>query len=270
MAAKTGSLYQKWVTVPARTNWTRQQLLVAFSLYCRMPFGKISARHPDIIRVAAAIGRTPAALSMKMGNIASLDPAITSTGRRGLSQASASDRVMWEEMNRDWERFAVECEQALLDADALSASSDDSVIPDYDNLPIGEDRVITATTRIGQRFFRSAVLSAYNGQCCITGLAIPQLLIASHIVPWHHDAANRTNPQNGLLLSALHDRAFDAGLLTINDDMTVRVSHRQNAVAGGFFTTAIGSYDGQLIALPEKFAPHQDFLSYHREHIFQG
>ena len=72
-----------------------------------MPFGKISARHPDIIRVAAAIDRTPAALSMKMGNIASLDPAITSTGRRGLSQASASDRAMWEKMNRDWERFAV-------------------------------------------------------------------------------------------------------------------------------------------------------------------
>ena len=256
--------------MPVRTNWTRQQLLVAFALYCRMPFGKISARHPDIIRVAAAIGRTPAALSMKMGNIASLDPAITSTGRRGLSQAAASDRAMWEEMNSDWERFAVECEQALLAADALSASSDGSVIPDYDDLPIGANRVITATTRIGQQFFRSAVLSAYNGQCCITGLAIPQLLIASHIVPWRHDAANRTNPQNGLLLSALHDRAFDAGLLTINDDMTVRVSSKQTALAGEFFATAIGYYDGRPIALPEKFAPHQDFLSYHREHIFKG
>lgn len=253
-----------------RTKWTRQQLLVAFALYCRMPFGKISSRHPDIIRVAAAIGRTPAALSMKMGNIASLDPAITSTGRRGLSQASASDRAMWEEMNGDWERFAVECEQALLAADTLSTSSDGSVIPDYGDLPVGENRVITSTTRIGQQFFRSAVLSAYNGQCCITGLAIPQLLIASHIVPWHHDAANRTNPQNGLLLSALHDRAFDAGLLTINDDMTVRVSHKQTAVAGDFFVTAIGSYDGRPISLPEKFAPHQDFLTYHREHIFQG
>lgn len=256
--------------MPVRTNWTRQQLLVAFALYCRMPFGKISARHPDIIRVAAAIGRTPAALSMKMGNIASLDPAITSTGRRGLSQAAASDRAMWAEMNSDWERFAVECEQALLTVDTLSASTDGSGIPDYDGLPIGENRVITATTRIGQQFFRSAVLSAYNGQCCITGLAIPQLLIASHIVPWRHDAANRTNPQNGLLLSALHDRAFDAGLLTINDDMTVRVSSKQTALAGEFFATAIGYYDGRPIALPEKFVPHQDFLSYHREHIFQG
>ena len=75
--------------------------MVAFALYCRMPFGQISSRHPDIIRAAAAIGRTPTALSMKMGNIASLDPAITSTGRRGLRAASANDRAMWAEMNDD-------------------------------------------------------------------------------------------------------------------------------------------------------------------------
>ncbi len=197
-----------------RSNWTRRQLLVAFALYCRMPFGKISSRHPDIIRVATAIGRTPAALSMKMGNIASLDPAITSTGRKGLRAASAADRAMWEEMSSDWERFAVECEQALMATEAMPEPVDDA-IPDYDDLPVGEDRIVQATTRMGQRFFRAAVLSAYNEQCCITGLAIPKLLIASHIVPWRHDIANRTNPQNGLLLSALHDRAFDAGFLTI-------------------------------------------------------
>ena len=255
--------------MPSRTNWSRQQLLVAFALYCRMPFGKISSRHPDIIRVATAIGRTPAALSMKMGNIASLDPAITSTGRKGLRAASANDRAMWDEMNSDWERFAVECEQALMAIEAIPEPVDDG-IPDYDDLPVGEDRIVQATTRMGQRFFRAAVLSAYNEQCCITGLAIPKLLIASHIVPWRHDIANRTNPQNGLLLSALHDRAFDAGLLTINDDMTVRVSHEDTASVGEFFSTAIGFYDGRPISLPEKFAPHQDFLAYHREHIFQG
>ena len=252
-----------------RSNWTRQQLLVAFALYCRMPFGKISSRHPDIIRVATDIGRTPSALSMKMGNIASLDPAITSTGRKGLRAASANDRAMWEEMNSDWERFAVECQQALMAIEAIPEPADDR-LPDYDDLPVGEDRIVQATTRMGQRFFRAAVLSAYNEQCCITGLAIPKLLIASHIVPWRHDIANRTNPQNGLLLSALHDRAFDAGLLTINDDMTVRVSHKYTASVGEFFSAAIGFYDGRPISLPEKFAPDQEFLAYHRERIFDG
>ena len=258
--------------MPPRTNWSRDQLLVAFALYCRMPFGKISSPHPDIIRAAAAIGRTPAALSMKMGNIASLDPAITSTGRRGLRAASANDREMWDEMTSDWERFAVECEQALLATAAMPESSVEveQAIPDYDDLPVGEDRVVQATTRIGQRFFRAAVMSAYNEQCCITGLGIPQLLIASHIVPWRDDPANRTNPQNGLLLSSLHDRAFDAGLLTINDDMTVRVSRERPASAGEFFASAVSSYEGRQITLPEKFAPDRDFLAHHREHIFRG
>ena len=252
-----------------KSNWTREQLLVAFALYCRMPFGKISSRHPDIIRVATAIGRTPAALSMKMGNIASLDPAITSTGRSGLRAASANDRAMWEEMNSDWERFAVECQQALMAIEAIPEPADDR-LPDYDDLPVGEDRVVEATARVGQRFFRAAVLSAYNEQCCISGLAVPRLLVASHIVPWRYDAANRTNPRNGLLLSALHDKAFDAGLLTINDDMTVKVSRKYAVNSGEFFANAISRYNGRQISLPEKFAPDQEFLAYHRERIFDG
>ena len=70
-----------------------------------------------------------------------------------------------------------------------------------------------------------AVMSAYNGRCCITGLSLSGLLVASHIIPWSHDRDNRVNPRNGLLLSALHDKAFDTGLITIKDfDMTVRVS----------------------------------------------
>ena len=156
----------------AKANWTRQQLLVAFALYCRMPFGKISSRHPDIIRAAESIGRTPAALSMKMGNIASLDPAITSTGRSGLRAASANDRAMWEEMNSDWEWFAVECEQALLALEVMPEPADIG-IPGYEDAPIGEDRVVQSTARIGQRFFRAAVLSAYNEQCCITDSPFP-------------------------------------------------------------------------------------------------
>ena len=256
--------------MPPRMNWTREQLLVAFALYCRIPFARISSRNPDIIRAAAAIGRTPSALSMKMGNIASLDPAITSTGRKGLRAASTNDRAMWDEMTGDWENFAVECERALLATEAMPEAVVEQALPDYDDLPVGEDRVVRATTRIGQRFFRAAVMSAYNEQCCITGLAIPQLLIASHIVPWHLYPANRTNPQNGLLLSALHDRAFDTGLITINDDMTVRVSREHPASAGSFFADAIGYYEGRPISLPEKFAPDKDLLAHHREYIFQG
>ena len=252
-----------------RSGWSRQELLVAFSLYCRIPFGRISSRNPEIIRYAKAIGRTPAALSMKLGNIASLDPAITSTGRAGLRAASANDRAMWDEMQSDWDRFAIESEQAISEVQTRESVEGET---NQDEIPvrIGEDRITQTTTRVGQDFFRSAVLSAYNERCCITGLSMPSLLIASHIVPWRHDSANRVNPRNGLLLSALHDRAFDSGLITLRDDMTVQVSHKHSISNDQFFSESIEYYDGKSISLPEKFTPGREFLSYHREYIFEN
>ena len=253
----------------SRTTWTRQQLLIAFDLYCRIPFGRITSRNPEIIRVAGLIGRSPASLSMKMGNIASLDPAITSTGRVGLRSASAADRAMWEEMNADWERFANEAQKALQNLQMVGQSAVSEAIPEIeDSQREGIDRPVETTARVGQSFFRSAVLSAYSERCCITGLSVPGLLVASHIVPWSHDPVNRVNPRNGLLLSALHDRAFDAGLLTTNDDMTVRVSPAYSD--DGFFSTSVVAYHGQPIRLPEKFAPDREFLAYHREQVFLG
>ena len=251
-----------------RSAWTREQLLVAFDLYCRLPFGRLHSRNLEIVEVANAIGRTPSALAMKLGNIASLDPAITSSGRRGLSKASRNDRAMWEEMQSDWERFAVECQAAvkiLVDTpDENKRRNDEEVV-----FPLGVDRLLPTKVRVGQRFFRSAVLSAYNSRCCVTGLSIPTLLVASHIVPWRDDVQNRANPRNGLLLSALHDKAFDAGLLTISEELTVRVAGDHVHGADRYFLEAIGRFDGQRISLPEKFAPHPDFLDYHRTHIFK-
>ena len=253
-----------------RSPWARQQLLVAFTLYCRMSFGELHARNPEIVRVAGAIGRTPSALAMKLVNIASIDPEITRTGRTGLRNASANDRAMWDEMKGDWQRFAIESHRAMEELGAAPASADRDPPGGQSEAPVGEDRVVRATARIGQAFFRSAVLSAYNRRCCITGLSIPSLLVASHVVPWRLDKANRTNPRNGLLLSALHDRAFDAGLLTIAGDMTVRISRKRPAGDDRFFAASLEAYDRRPIRLPEKFRPDPVLLSYHREHIFQG
>ena len=206
---------------------------------------------------------------MKLVNIASLDPAITTTGLKGLKNASSNDHAMWEEMQSDWEYFAVESHNAMREVEQAEYPIDPSVQHASTEIPSGEDRSIQATVRIGQAFFRSTVLSAYNERCCITGLAIPRLLVASHIVPWRIDKANRVNPRNGLLLSALHDKAFDSGLITINDDLTVRVSPRHGTNNNGFYSTAIAMYDGRSIHHPERFSPDREFLSYHRENVFQ-
>ena len=208
-------------------------------------------------------------LAMKLTNIASLDPAITSTGRAGLRAASANDRAMWDEMQSDWERFAIESEQALSEVQVRTGLDRETSQDDISDR-VGEDRITQTSTRIGQNFFRNAVLSSYNGRCCITGLSLPTLLVASHIIPWRHDITNRVNPRNGLLLSVLHDKAFDSGFITIRDDMTVQVSRKQNATNDQFFSESIGYYDGKPISLPEKFTPGREFLSHHREYIFQN
>ena len=252
----------------ATGNWTRDELLVAFALYHWLPCSRFREADPDIAHYAGAIGRSPASLKMKLWNIASLDSTMTA-GRRSLNRASSSDRAMWSEMQDDWERFAVECERSLA-VIAMMAEPAISVAEEEPQGRLGEDRAIETTARIGQQFFRASVLSAYNERCCITGLSLPALLVASHIVPWSVDQQNRVNPQNGLLLSTLHDKAFDTGLLTIDDELVVRVSRNHVVEGDSFFLSAIAGYDGHPISRPEKFEPDKKLLRYHREHIFKG
>lgn len=254
-----------------RTLWTRDELLVAFGLYCRLPFGRLHYRNPEIVQYATAIGRSSSALAMKLVNIASLDDNITSTGRSGLTNASRADRAMWAEMNEDWASFAVESERALRAVLGEGEAVEDSAeVEDDDVFPVGRDRISTAKARVGHSFFRAAVRSAYDGRCCITGLSVRSLLVASHIVPWREDVSNRTNPKNGLLLSALHDRAFDRGLITLDGEFRVVVSERGTSSDDAYFAESIGRFAGRRIRLPEKFAPGAEFLEFHRERVFQG
>ena len=205
---------------------------------------------------------------MKLSNIASLDPAIVATGRTGLKGVSLADRAMWLEMELDPVTFAAECQLAYMEAL-------EQVVPTHDPIGgevierVGEDRIVQSKERIGQSFFRAAVLNAYGQRCCITGLSVPSLLVASHIVPWREDEQHRLNPRNGLALSVLHDRAFDIGLITINEDMTVRVSGNHPARDDAFFAMSIAHYEGQQIHLPQKFGIGEQFLAFHREQIFQ-
>jgi hypothetical protein len=251
-------------------GWMHEQLLVAFWLYCQLPFGKLHAKNPLIIQFAQHIGRTPSALAMKLVNIASLDPAITSTGRKGLDGASQADRKMWVEMQSDWDAFATQSAAAVaalgVGDEALEESAEcDEPAPSY----IGSTKPVISQARVGQSFFRRAVLSAYDDKCCITGWNNSRMLVASHIVPWRADAVNRLNPRNGLSLSVLHDKAFDLGWLTISEDFKVKISKAFHAQGNAFFSHAFAEYDGCAIALPKKFAPSQEFLAYHREHIFR-
>ncbi|MGX8884004.1 HNH endonuclease [Methylovorus sp. SPW-M1] len=254
------------------THWSQDQVKLAFHLYCQIPFGKIHSGNKDIIGLAKLIGRTPSAVAMKMLNIASLDPSITSNGRVALGNASALDREVWAAFHDDWEKLALEChglksalinDRADTDMDIESETGVEEAV-DYS----GESRQVLALQRVNQQFFRRMVLSSYQNRCCMSGLSVPRLLNASHIVPWRDDTTNRLNPSNGLCLSALHDRAFDAGLITLSDDYRIILSESIQQSDDEFCRNVLHPLAGKIIELPQRFSPSPSFIARHRTEIF--
>ena len=134
----------------------------------------------------------------------------------------------------------------------------------------GKEREALVRIRVNQNFFRAAVLTAYNLRCCITDLSVPELLNASHIIPWSMSNENRVNPRNGLCLNAIHDRAFDRGLLTILPDYTIKISSALKKLSKNIAVKDfLLRYDGLAIKRPERFLPDILFLKYHNEKIFK-
>lgn len=254
---------------PRQGQWTAQQLKLAFYLYCLTPFGKLHSHNPDIIQLAAQIGRTPGALAMKLSNFASLDPSIIITGRKGLSGASTLDRQIWAEFHADWEHLTQECEQVRARLQRGQGAIDESAreapdgVDDLDDYQ-GETRQVIAQQRKRQTFFRRAVLASYRGRCCISGVSDQRLLIASHIVPWAVDTANRLNPRNGLCLSAIHDKAFDQHLFSLTDDLRIVLSDSLKNSKDAFLRQVFWSVSDKRIDVPDRFVPDPTFLCRHR------
>lgn len=130
----------------------------------------------------------------------------------------------------------------------------------------GEDVVRETKARIGQSFFRKMLLENYNSKCSVTGLDVPEVLRASHIVAWSVDRENRMNPENGIILSATYDAAFDKHLISFDEDYRMIVSkeikdHYTSEVAKEYFLNK----EGSQLALPSRFPPNQLLLQKHRE-----
>jgi predicted restriction endonuclease len=257
-------------------KWTREHRLIALNLYCKLPFGKLHKGNPIIKEVAAKMGRTASSLAIKLCNFASLDPVLHARGIVGMTGAANDDRILWAEFQGNVAKLGVESEELLHDLFTKDESKEvDFLARDKVRLvaPTGPTETqATVKVRRGQQFFRQSVLTAYDVRCCISGINVPRLLVASHIKPWGTFPADRLNPRNGLCLSTLHDAAFDAGLITLDDKLNVVLSRRlrsffpQPALEQNFV-----SFEGKPIRLPEKLAePDGDFLRYHRDEVFQS
>lgn len=137
----------------------------------------------------------------------------------------------------------------------------------------GFTRLRLVKTRVNQDRFRSSVLEAYGGSCCITGMKEPNLLRASHIKPWSDSSeTERTDVCNGLCLNTLHDAAFDVGLMTVEyPGYTVKLSRRiEECMSESVYDDYFRKYDGMAISVPDDDrAPGEEYLRYHNGNIFE-
>lgn len=119
--------------------------------------------------------------------------------------------------------------------------------------------------RVGQALFREGLLEYSQGRCAVTGLAIPELLRASHIKPWAacETDAERLDVFNGLLLAPHLDALFDLGFITVAEDHTVLVSESLDAGA----RAALGV--DRRLGITGLTAKHEQYLGFHRTHVFR-
>lgn len=130
----------------------------------------------------------------------------------------------------------------------------------------GKEKIRTVKIRSNQNVFRKIILGIYNQSCCITGLDIPDINIASHIIPWAKDKSKRMDPRNGLCLSATYDVAFDRNLISLDDDYRIILSkdikdHYTSSVVKSYFH----SKEGDKITLPDSYLPKKEYLEEHRK-----
>lgn len=258
-------------------RWTRAELLIVLNLYHKLNFGQMDHRNPAVIDLAEKLGRTSGSIAMKLGNLASLDPALGLRGIRGLQGASALDRTVWEEFNTHPADVIPETEEALAALFNATSTEEIEVLPKegirIGRMPPAGPTTIVANTKLrrGQSYFRNVVLNNFGGRCGITGLPIRELLVASHILPWGGHESERLNVRNGLSLSRLHDAAFDRGLISFGEDLRLLLSPQleselsQRSVAENF-----GAYAGESLKYPDDAVlPDMSFLAQHRATTFR-
>lgn len=254
----------------ARHEWSREERLLAFYLYCSLPFGRLHKSNKDVISVAEAISRTPSAVAMKACNFASLDPALD---RSGLGNVSNADRELWDSFQSDSQEIADEAEKIY--EHKVVAEKNDDLNEKREGLYKRHDGPTEAVREVRVRrvqgFFRRCLLVSYNGKCALSGMGISDLLVASHIIPWSVNESRRADPTNGILLNSLYDRAFDEGLITFDEDMCVLISEQlQCELSLNDRVNRMFDVVGQQLMMPDRFLPDAEAIYFHRKNIFKN
>ena len=253
-----------------RNLWTREELILAFNLYLKTPFGKMHSTNKDVIHLANLIGRTPNSIALRLVNFASVDPVLKARGIKGMDGGTKIVQPIWNEFFNNQEELIFLSEKILAEKENSTIENKyQELLFDLKDFK-GETKIREVKTRVNQSVFREMVLANYTTKCAITGIDIPQLLLASHIIPWSKNKEHRLNPENGICLSPLYDKAFDKGLIGVNTNYEIILSKNLKAKSPTvFYANHFAPIEKLKISEPLKYLPRKEFLEYHLDTIFE-
>jgi putative restriction endonuclease len=251
--------------------WKKEQLILTLNLYWKIPYNKISgSSNNDIKKLAKIISKTPAALAFMLMNFTALDKERQDDGKKGKRPPGELATKLWFEHLNQWEKLTDDSFEILSELTDERIEDNNNIELYFENTE-GVEKERLVKVRVNQNDFRQRILASYNEKCCITGLDIKSLLVASHIIPWAKNTEERLNPRNGLCLNSIHDKAFDRGLITIcSDNFTVKLSKdilrkKKDISIQNLFL----KFEHQPIMLPDRYSPDPNFLIWHQENIFE-
>jgi putative restriction endonuclease len=245
-------------------NWTREELIVAFNLYLKLPFGQMHKGNAKVKELAAILGRrTSDSVAMRLTNFASVDPYHQNRGVKGMSGGYSQVKPIWDEFINNQEDLVFESERILAEYKHETLEEAYPEIEfDLKDLK-GETKTRLVKTRVNQSVFRQMILKTYESRCAISDIDLPELLVAGHIIPWADNEHERLNPENGLCLSNLYDRAYEKGLICVDTDYKLLLSKRLNEhTTKEFYQQFFGRFEHQLIRIPKSYQPRKEFLEY--------
>ena len=222
-----------------------------------------------VIKMAQLIDRTPSSIAMRLGNFASVDPFHINRGIKGLQGGMNQVKPIFELYSNDKENFTYESELLLAKLEGKTVENKFKEELEILGSIEGKTAERLVKTRVNQSVFRNIVLNNYDYQCAISGIDVPELLVASHIIPWAKDEKNRMNPSNGIALNNLYDKAFDRGLISFDSQLKLLVSKRLKESDNTSIHSYFKSIEGTKMNSPERFLPEISFLEFHRYNIFK-
>ena len=258
-----------------RSKWTRDEFMLVMNLYTKLRYGQFNNQNAEVIKLAELIGKTPGAVAFKLVHLSRQDP-IHKFRVKGLANSGKNAIEIYNEFSNNWDEMLFESEVLLAKFQNKRVEEIALEKKEFEEIELnvlygkeGIDIARLVKTRVNQSLFRKVVLNNYSNCCAICNLNVQSLLVSSHIIKWSSNQENRLNPENGLCLCSIHDRAFELGYVGIRRSYEISISKSLDQIQDKeTYQLFFKRHENRSINLPDKFYPNPEFLEHHYRNTY--